>query len=63
MTDDKCCRTCKYYCHENWIRVNKANIVQSGQNTVILVKNWKEENNEIQGWRQSKSQKRLERRL
>ena len=38
----------------------KANIVQIRQNTVILAKNGKEENNEIQGWRQSKNQKRLE---
>lgn len=35
--------------------MTKANIVQIGQNTVIIVKNGKEKNNEIQGWRQSKN--------
>lgn len=38
-----------------FVLMTEANIVQIRQNTVIIVKNGKEENNEIQGWRQGKN--------
>lgn len=47
MTKDKCCGTCKYYCHEDKTMVEFVLMTET--------KNEKEENNEIQGWRQGKN--------
>lgn len=52
MIDDKCCGTCKCHRHEDigdgWVCVNdQSEIMQTGQDTVIVAKNGKEENNEI----------------